>query len=194
MSARMRSAGLLLYRRTSGATEVLIAHMGGPYWARRDEGAWSIPKGEYSDGEDPLAVALREFGEELGSPPPEGAVVALGEFIQPSGKRVTVFARQGDLDVSKVRSNEFEMEWPPGSGRMRSFPEIDRAEWMPLDRARTMLLRGQVPAVDALERRIALESEPQRPPHPDARSVSGAARGGAEGRTPRRKRRRPHGT
>jgi predicted NUDIX family NTP pyrophosphohydrolase len=146
-----RSAGLLLYRRTSAGPEVLIAHMGGPFWARKDEGAWSIPKGEFEDGEEPLAVALREFEEEIGTPPPAGPVVELGEFRQRGGKRVTVFAREGDLDVSQVRSNEFAMEWPRGSGRMRRFPEIDRAEWMPLDTARRKLVAAQAPAIDALE-------------------------------------------
>ena len=149
-----RSAGLLLYRRTAAAAEVLIGHMGGPFWARKDEGAWSIPKGEYEDDEEPLAVALREFAEELGAPPPAGAAVELGEFRQSGGKRVTVFAREGDLDASEVRSNEFEMEWPRGSGRMQRFPEIDRAEWMPLDRARAKLVKGQVPAIDALVRNV----------------------------------------
>lgn len=154
MTAGKRSAGLLLYRRTGAAPEVLIAHMGGPFWARKDEGAWSIPKGEFEAGEEPLAVALREFEEEIGTPPPAGPVVELGEFRQPGGKRVTVFAREGDLDASQVRSNEFEMELPRGSGRMRRFPEIDRAEWMPLDRARSKLVAGQVPALDALEHRV----------------------------------------
>jgi len=154
VATRARSAGLLLYRRTRAVTEVLIAHMGGPFWARRDEGAWSIPKGECEGDEEPLAVALREFAEELGTPPPAGAVVELGEFRQPGGKRVTVFAQEGDLDVSEIRSNEFEIEWPRGSGRMQRFPEIDRAEWMTLDRARGKLVRGQVPAIDALVRTV----------------------------------------
>jgi predicted NUDIX family NTP pyrophosphohydrolase len=162
MATGTRSAGLLLYRRTGAGAEVLIAHMGGPFWARRDEGAWSIPKGEYGDGEGPLAVALREFEEELGGPPPAGDVVELGEFRQSGGKRVTVFAREGDHDASAVRSNEFEMEWPRGSGRMQRFPEVDRAEWMPLDRARAKLVRGQVPAIDALVR-IVLEPHGGRP-------------------------------
>ena len=145
-----RSAGLLLYRRTGDGLEVLIAHMGGPFWARRDEGAWSIPKGEHEEDEEPRAAALREFEEELGTPPPAGPTTDLGEFRQSAGKRITVFAREGDLDASDVRGNTFEMEWPPGSGRMRSFPEIDRAEWMTPDRARTRLVRGQAPAIDAL--------------------------------------------
>lgn len=145
-----RSAGLLLHRRGPEGVEVLIAHMGGPFWARKDEGAWSIPKGEYADGEEPLAAALREFAEELGRPAPEGPTIALGEFRQAGGKRVTVFAREGDLDASDVHGDTFEMEWPPRSGRRQSFPEIDRAEWVPLDRARTRLVTGQIPALDAL--------------------------------------------
>lgn len=150
----VRSAGLLLHRRTAAGREVLIAHMGGPFWARKDEGAWSIPKGEFEDGEQALAVALREFAEEIGSPPPPGTPVELGEFRQPSGKRITAFALEGDIDVSEVRSNEFEMEWPRGSGRMRSFPEIDRAEWMTPGLARTKLVKGQVPVIDTFVRDV----------------------------------------
>ena len=149
-----RSAGLLLHRRTSAGPEVLIAHMGGPFWARKDEGAWSIPKGEIEDGEAPLATALREFEEELGVPPPPGTPADLGEFRQPGGKRVRVFTQEGDLDVTRIQGGEFEMEWPRGSGRIERFPEVDRAEWMPLDRARTKLLTGQVPVIDALERDV----------------------------------------
>ena len=145
-----RSAGLLLHRRGADGIEVLIAHMGGPFWAKKDDGAWSIPKGEFDEGEEPLAAALREFAEEIGRPAPDGPTTALGEFRQSNGKRVTVFAREADLDASDVRSNHFEMEWPPRSGRVASFPEIDRAEWMTLDRARTKLVKGQVPALDAL--------------------------------------------
>lgn len=148
-----RSAGLLLWRpRASGGIEVLLGHMGGPFWARRDAGAWSIPKGEHGEGDDPLATALREFEEELGRPPPEGPVTPLGEFRQPGGKVVTVFAREGDFDATAIRSNHFTAEWPPRSGRFRSFPEIDRAEWMAPQRARQALVRGQVPALEALER------------------------------------------
>jgi predicted NUDIX family NTP pyrophosphohydrolase len=149
MSAR--SAGLLLYRREAdGGLGVLLVHMGGPFWARRDEGAWSIPKGEYAKGEDPLAVARREFREELGQPPPDGDVVELGEFRQSGGKRVVVYAQEGDLDASAITSNEFEIEWPRGSGKLRSFPEVDRAEWMTPQRARERIVRGQAPAIDRL--------------------------------------------
>jgi predicted NUDIX family NTP pyrophosphohydrolase len=143
------SAGLLLYRRREGV-ELLIVHMGGPFWRTKDAGAWSIPKGEYVPGEDPLEVALREFGEEIGRPAPDGPVVPLGEFRQGGGKRVTVFAREGDMDVTEIRSNTVRVELPRGSGRVVEFPEVDRAEWATPDRAREALVRGQVPAVDAL--------------------------------------------
>lgn len=149
-----RSAGLLLWRAGPDGLEVLLGHMGGPYWARKDDGAWSIPKGEHDDGEDPLAAAIREFEEEMGAAPPDGPDVALGEFRQSGGKMVTVFARQGDFDASAIRSNHFTVEWPPRSGRFRSFPEIDRAAWMTLDAARPKLVKGQVPALDALRAAI----------------------------------------
>jgi predicted NUDIX family NTP pyrophosphohydrolase len=150
------SAGLLLWRRGGAeGVEVLLGHMGGPFWASRDAGAWSIPKGEYAPGEDPLGHALREFEEEMGAPPPAGADVPLGEFRQSGGKVVTVFAREGRFDASEIHSNHFTVEWPPRSGRFRSFPEIDRAEWMAPSRAREALVAGQVPAIDALLAAIA---------------------------------------
>lgn len=149
-----RSSGLLLWRRAAAGPEVLIAHMGGPFWARRDEGAWSIPKGLFEDGEAALAVALREFEEEIGAPPPKGEPVELGEFVQPSGKRVIVFTLEGDMDVTEIRSNTFTMEWPRGSGRTAEFPEVDRAEWMTPERARTKVVKGQVPAIDAFVRDV----------------------------------------
>src|SRR3954447_24300366 len=120
------SAGVLLYRRTAGDVEVLIGHMGGPFWAKKDAGGWSIPKGEYGQGEDPFAVALREFEEELGSPVPASDFVPLGELRTTTSKRLTVWAAEGDLDASAALSNTFELEWPPRSGRMQQFPEIDR--------------------------------------------------------------------
>jgi predicted NUDIX family NTP pyrophosphohydrolase len=149
-----RSAGLLLYRRAPGGPRVLIAHMGGPFWARREEGAWSIPKGERPEGEDPLATARREFEEELGAPPPPGEPVELGEYRQSGGKRVMVFAQEGDFDASSIASNEVEVEWPPRSGRRVRFPEVDRAEWTDLATARARLVRGQVPALDDLARLV----------------------------------------
>lgn len=145
-----RSAGLLLHRDGPRGLEVLLVHPGGPIWARRDDGAWSIPKGEYEDDEDPLAAARREFAEELGSPPPGGAVAELGEIRQKSGKVVTGWAIAGDLKVTTVTSNTFTMEWPPRSGQVSEFPEVDRAQWFTADEARTKLNPAQVPFVDRL--------------------------------------------
>ena len=144
------SAGLLLYRRGPGGVEVLLVHPGGPLWARRDDGAWSIPKGEHGPEEDPLAVARREFREELGQDPPAGRPVPLGEIRQPGGKLVAAWALEGDLDASEVRSDTFEMEWPPRSGRVRRFPEVDRAAWFGLEEARRKLSPGQVGFLDRL--------------------------------------------
>jgi len=152
----MKSAGLLLYRVRDGEPEVLLGHMGGPFWARKDERAWSIPKGEYGDDEDALAAARREFAEETGSAPPEGEAVALGEVRQSGGKRVVAWALAGDLDPATVRSNTFVMEWPPRSGRQQEFPEIDRAEWFGLGTARSKVVKGQVPLLDALEQKLSL--------------------------------------
>ncbi len=150
------SAGLLVYRRTGGELEVLIVHPGGPFWAKKDDGAWSVPKGEYEPDEDPLEVALREFEEEIGAEPPDHATaVSLGELRQPSGKVVRAWAVEGDLDVSETRSNMFEMEWPPRSGRTQEFPEVDRAGWFGLEEARRKLLRGQVGFLDRLEELLA---------------------------------------
>jgi predicted NUDIX family NTP pyrophosphohydrolase len=146
-----RSAGLLVYRVTDdGAVEVLLAHPGGPFWARKDAGVWSIPKGEYDASDDPLAAARREFREEVGLEAPAGAPVPLGERRQPSGKWVTAWALAGDLDVTHATSNTFEIEWPKGSGTVREFPEVDRVEWMNMEQARAKLLKGQVPFLDAL--------------------------------------------
>jgi predicted NUDIX family NTP pyrophosphohydrolase len=144
------SAGVLLYRRRGPDLEVLIGHMGGPFWARKDDAAWSVPKGEYGPGEEPFAVALREFEEELGSPVPADDFVPLGEVKQSGGKVLTVWAAEGDLDAAAARSNTFSLEWPPRSGRIQEFPEIDRAAWMAVDQARTKLVRGQAPLLDRL--------------------------------------------
>ncbi|SDC76353.1 Predicted NTP pyrophosphohydrolase, NUDIX family [Geodermatophilus telluris] len=145
-----RSAGVLLYRREpGGGVSVLLGHMGGPFWARRDEGAWSIPKGEYAEGEDPLAVAHREFEEELGSPVPAAELVPLGE-LRAGGKVLTVWAAEGDLDATAIRSNTFALEWPPRSGRVQEFPEVDRAAWFGVAEARARLVAGQVPYLQRL--------------------------------------------
>lgn len=148
------SAALLLYRHRE-SVEVLIAHMGGPFWARKDAGAWSIPKGEYDVDEEPLTAALREFAEEMGSPPPPGTPVPLGTVKQSGGKTVTTFAVAGDFDLAGFHSNTFEMEWPRGSGRTQEFPEVDRAEWVTVDVAREKLVKGQIPVLDALLTHLA---------------------------------------
>jgi predicted NUDIX family NTP pyrophosphohydrolase len=145
-----RSAGIALVRRTDRGLEVLLGHMGGPYWARKDAGAWTIPKGEVEPGEDPLAVAHREFEEELGVPVPAGTVTDLGEIRQAGGKTVRAWAVEGDLDAAAIVSNTFELEWPPHSGRMETFPEIDRAAWFDLERARAVIITGQRPLLDRL--------------------------------------------
>ena len=146
------SAGLLLYRvADDGAAEVLLGHMGGPLWARKDERGWTIPKGEHAPDEDAHDAAVREFTEELGSPPPEGPEVDLGEVRQRAGKTVRAWARRADLDVSTAVSNTFEMEWPPRSGRRATFPELDRVAWVPLARARELVVAGQVGLLDRLE-------------------------------------------
>ena len=146
-----RSAGILLYRRRDRGVEVLLVHPGGPLWARKDLGAWSIPKGEYGQGEDPLAVALREFQEETGHRPPEAGLVELGEVRQRGGKVVTAWAAPGDLDPAGVTSNSFTLEWPPRSGTHREFPEVDRAGWFDLATARAKLLATQAELVDRLQ-------------------------------------------
>lgn len=144
------SAGLLLYRETGGALEVLIGHPGGPFWARKDKGAWSIPKGEYVEGEDPWTVAQREFTEELGKPPPAGPRIDLRALRQPSGKVITAFAVRGDLGLEGTVSNMFSLEWPRGSGKFTDFPEIDRVAWFEVAAARAKLLKGQRPLLDQL--------------------------------------------
>jgi predicted NUDIX family NTP pyrophosphohydrolase len=147
-----RSAGIVLYRGSGPELQVLLVHPGGPLWARRDAGAWSIPKGEYEDGEEPAAAARREFAEELGSPAPDGELTDLGEVRQRSGKLVRGWAASGDLDADAITSNTFTLEWPPRSGRMGEFPEVDRAQWFTLEEARERINPGQVALLDRLER------------------------------------------
>jgi predicted NUDIX family NTP pyrophosphohydrolase len=145
------SAGLLLFRRgADGAPEVLLVHPGGPFWSGKDARAWSIPKGEVEEGEEPSAVAEREFAEELGRQAPHGVRTDLGEITQAGGKRVRAWAVEGDFDPSDIASNQFEIEWPPRSGRRQSFPEVDRAEWFSLGVAGEKLVAAQAELLDRL--------------------------------------------
>jgi len=147
-----QSAGLLLFRRQP-SLEVLLVHPGGPFWKKKDAGAWSIPKGEYEDQEDPFAAALREFQEEVG-PPPAGPFIPLGQVRQSGGKIVTVWAAEGDLDPASIHSNTFKIELPRGSGRMVEFPEIDRAAWFSIENAREKLIPAQTAFLDRLANQL----------------------------------------
>ena len=149
--AKKLSAGVLLYRRHHGNTQVFLVHPGGPFWAKKDDGAWSIPKGIYQETEDALAAARREFHEETGSEV-SGPFRALSPLKQPSGKVLSVWAAEGDLDETRLNSNTFSLEWPPRSGRMQEFPEVDRGAWLDLPAARTKLQQGQRDFLDQLER------------------------------------------
>ncbi|MDK1361993.1 NUDIX domain-containing protein [Arthrobacter sp. zg-Y1219] len=149
------SAGILLYRRSApSGVEVWIGHMGGPFWARKDSHAWSIPKGEYLD-EEPLVAAKREFAEEMGTPAPETDYVLLGSFRQSSKKTITVFTAEADFSPERITSNTFALEWPPGSGTVREYPEMDDAGWYAEPEARSKLVKGQAQVLDALLRRLA---------------------------------------
>jgi predicted NUDIX family NTP pyrophosphohydrolase len=146
-----RSAGILMYRRAGSILEVLLVHPGGPFWAKKDAGAWSIPKGEYDETEEPRACALRELEEELGTPAPPGAELCdLGEVRQKSGKVVTAYALEADFDTATLRSNSFEMEWPPRTGKRAEFPEVDRAAWFGLEEAREKIKPAQAILLDRL--------------------------------------------
>jgi predicted NUDIX family NTP pyrophosphohydrolase len=153
-----KSAGLLVYRGSPPAVEVLLVHPGGPYWSKKDEGSWSIPKGLYTEPEDSLMAARREFEEEIGKPV-TGSFVALGEFKQPGGKIVTAWAVETDLDVSDFTSNSFQMEWPPRSGKLQYFPEVDKAGWFSLGAALKKLTKGQTAILHALARRLLIDIE-----------------------------------
>lgn len=148
------SAGLLLYRERERKIEVLLVHPGGPFWIRKNLGAWSIPKGEIDSGEEAIDVARREFEEEIGQPPPQTEFSALGLIRQAGGKLVRAWAVRGDFDVGQVRSSTFEMEWPPRSGKVQAFPEVDRAAWFDLDTARQMILPAQQAFIDRLEQLV----------------------------------------
>ena len=148
-----RSSGILMYRRATGGLELLLVHPGGPFWAKKDLGAWSIPKGEYSDGEDALAVARREFEEETGARP-EGDFLPLGDIVQAGRKIVTAWALEGDFDPADLTSNRFELEWPPKSGRKASFPEVDRAQWFSPAEARRKIIPAQSEFIERLLRTV----------------------------------------
>lgn len=148
------SAGIVLFRVVAGQPEVLLGHMGGPYWRRRDAGAWTIPKGGYTAGEDPLEAARREYEEEIGHPVPDGELLELGEVLQSNGKIVTAWAVEGDLDPGDARSNTFELEWPPGSGRRESYPELDRVAWFGLEEAAAKAVAAQAALFDRLGRAL----------------------------------------
>jgi predicted NUDIX family NTP pyrophosphohydrolase len=150
------SAGLLPYRIRDGVVEVLIGHPGGPFWARKDDGSWSILKGEYLEDEDPWDAARREFTEETGLPPPVGPRIDFAPVRQPSGKVLTAFAIHSDVDITDAHSNTFEIEWPKGSGRLREFPEIDRVQWFSVAQARVKLLKGHRVILDRLMREPGL--------------------------------------
>ena len=156
----VRSAGLLVFRRRAGELEVLLAHPGGPFWARKDDGAWSVPKGELEEDEDPLMAAQREFAEELGRPAPDGEPISLGEVVQKNRKVVVAWAVEGDLDPDSVVSNMFEIEWPPRSGEVAAFPEIDRVAWFDPVTARQKLNPAQAAFIDRLVARLAPPSPP----------------------------------
>jgi predicted NUDIX family NTP pyrophosphohydrolase len=151
ISAPVRSAGLLLFRRRDAGLEVLLVHPGGPFWRRRDAASWSVPKGVYGDDEAALHAARREFEEETGLRP-AGEFIELGSFRQPGGKVVAAWALEGEFDPAGLVSNSFSLEWPPRSGRQQTFPEVDRAQWFALPRARQKILKGQLPILDALAR------------------------------------------
>jgi predicted NUDIX family NTP pyrophosphohydrolase len=149
LSLAKQAVGILLYRRSHGRLEVLLAHPGGPLWTRKDVASWTLPKGQFTDGELPLDAAKREFGEEMGSPP-SGDFQSLGTLKQPSGKVIHAWAAESDFDATTVNSNLFTMEWPPKSGKIGEFPEVDRAEWLSIDEARVKILKGQAPFLDRL--------------------------------------------
>lgn len=151
------SAGILLYRRAGAGIEVLLVHPGGPFWANKDLGSWSMPKGEFEEGEQPLAAARREFTEEIGAPPPNGDYQLLGEAKQSSGKIVHAYCLDSDFNLEKFHSNMFQMEWPPKSGKQQEFPENDKAAWVPLAVARQKVVKGQVVFIETLAGRLGVE-------------------------------------
>ena len=160
-----KSAGLLLFREVSGRLEVLLVHPGGPFWEKKDEGSWSLPKGEFEEGEDPFAAAKREFEEETGFSAPHGEKIPLEPRRQPSGKLVYAWAMKADLDPSRLKGNLFSLEWPPKSGRYQEFPEVDRAAWFPIEEAYPKISKGQAAFLSQLQERLGRvrpESQPKR--------------------------------
>lgn len=152
----------MVYRKLDGKIEVLLVHPGGPFWAKKDEGAWSLPKGEYEDGDDPLEAARREFEEEIGQPAPAGDYFELGE-MERNGKTVRVWATEGDMDVSTIKSNSIFIDWPPRSGRKMEIPEVDRAQWFDISIAPSKLHKGQDIFIERLAEHLGLESTPATP-------------------------------
>jgi predicted NUDIX family NTP pyrophosphohydrolase len=148
-----KSAGLLLFRKAGHSVELFLVHPGGPFWAKKDDAAWSIPKGEFAEGENPLDVAKREFQEETGFEM-DGTLEPLVPVKQPSGKVIYAWSVEGDIDASAIHSNNFSMEWPPHSGKVQEFPEVDRGAWFPLPQARKKILKGQIPLLDQLEQKL----------------------------------------
>lgn len=148
------SAGLLLFRYIAGELEILLVHPGGPYWTKKDEGAWSVPKGEFTEGDDPFEAAKREFQEETGQKPPTRDAMALRPLRQPSGKLIFAWAVKGDFNTATLKSNTFSMEWPPGSGRQEEFPEVDKAEWFSLEEAKRKISKGQVKLIEQIQEKI----------------------------------------
>jgi predicted NUDIX family NTP pyrophosphohydrolase len=163
---KAHSAGLLVYRLTASGPEVLIAHMGSPWWAKKDIGAWTIPKGVIEDGEEALDTAKREFGEELSLPLPQGEYFELGVINQHNNKDVTAFAIEADIDISNIKSNTVEIEWPPKSGKLQEFPEIDRAAWLTLAEAAQKTVKGQAELFERLANRLSVPFGPETIPEP----------------------------
>jgi predicted NUDIX family NTP pyrophosphohydrolase len=166
-----QSAGLLVYRKTANGPQVLIAHMGGPWFANKDKGGWSIPKGEYAKNEDPLKTAFHEFEEELGKELPKGELIELGTVKQSSGKEVIAWAIEGDLDVTKTRSNRVKIEWPPKSGNVQEYPEIDRAEWFSFEEAAKRLVKAQVEFLERLAKIVGTSFAADEPKPPEQKAL-----------------------
>ena len=164
------SAGVLLYRRSNNTVEVLLAHPGGPFWTKKDTGAWSIPKGEFTEDEDPQHAAIREFSEETGHQVPSSKLTDIGEIKMSSGKIVTAWSAEGDLDPNTLVSNTFTMEWPPRSGTTQEFPEVDRVRWFSLPVARNKILKAQIPFIENLVLHLSIDLDSKVPSDEDTTS------------------------